>query len=392
MSDASVTNAGLANRVAGFYGKWKKELLSIRIFRLIVRLIVVFAILSVPYWLFFASDRYVSDAVVVLQRTDQVSGPSVGVPAGLASIAGVGNPNSSDQLLLSEYLLSADMLNKLDAAFDLRSHYSNWHRDPISRMWLRNAPFEWFYSYWLSRVDVSYDDYNGVLDIKVQAYDPKTARAIVDFMIREGEAHMNLIGHQLAQSQVDFLTKQVTYAHDRLLDSTKNLLDFQNRQGLVAPQATAESLNALIDKLEAQKTDVQTQLASLPATLNKDQPTIVMLRKNLSALEAQIVQKRAELASPSRKTLNYTVEEFQRLQMQVSFAQDLYKTALSALEQGRMNAARMLKMVSILQAPTTPSYPMEPTRFYNVLVTLLIALALIGVVKLLEGIILDHVD
>jgi capsular polysaccharide transport system permease protein len=148
----------------------------------------------------------------------------------------------------------------------------------------------------------------------------------------------------------------------------------------------------LIDKLEAQKADVQTQLASLPPGLSPSQPTVMMLRKNLGALQAQINTKRAELAAPGSSTLNYTVEEFKRLQLQVNFAQDLYKTALSALEQGRMDAARTLKMVSILQSPTTPDYPMEPRRFYNALVTLLAALALIGVVKLLESIIRDHVD
>jgi capsular polysaccharide transport system permease protein len=393
MKESSGTlNGTVAARVTAIYGDCKSALFSVRVFQLIVWAIVIVAILSIPYWLLIASDRYVSQAVVVIQRTDQINSPSASLPAGIPGIGSVGGPNSSDQLLLSEYLLSVDMLEKLDAAFDLRSHYSGWRRDPVSRMLFKDEPIEWFYQYWLSRVEVDYDDYNGVLNIQVQAYDPKTAQAIVEFMIREGEAHMNLIGHQLAQSQVDFLTKQVTLAHDRLLDDTQTLINFQNHQGLVAPQVTAESLNTLIEKLEAQKTDVQTQLASLPATLSPNQPTVVMLRKNLAALQQQITQKRAELASPDRRTLNYSVEEFRRLQMQVSFAQDLYKTALSALEQGRMNAARTLKMVSILQAPTRPNYPLEPKRIYNTFVTLLLAGALIGVMKLLEGIVLDHVD
>src|SRR5262249_6046568 len=132
--------------------------------------------------------------------------------------------------------------------------------------------------------------------------------------------------------------------------------------------------------------------ASLPLTLSPNQPTIVMLKSSLKAIEQQIAQKRAELASPSSGTLNYVVEEFQRLQMQVGFAQDLYKTALSALATGRMDAARTLKMVSIIQAPTKPSYPVEPQRFYNIIVTLLIGSALVGVLKLLESIIRDHVD
>ncbi|WP_244111843.1 chain-length determining protein [Burkholderia diffusa] len=386
---SSIKHSRVFAVLASLYARGREQLVSIKAFRLVVRAIIICTILSVPYWLLVASDRYVSEATVVIQRTDQVNGPGASLPA-LVSVAG--GPNSGDQLLLREYLLSVDMLKKLDASLDLRSHFSSGKWDVVSRMWFKNAPDEWFYKYWLSRVDVNYDSYSGVLRIKAQAYDSKTAQAIVNMMVREGEAHMNQIGHDLAQSQVDFLSKQVTLAHDRFLDATQSLVDFQNKKGLTAPQATAESINALIDKLEAQKTDIKTQLASLPASLSADQPTVVMLRNNLNAVEQQITQKRAELTSPSRRTLNYTVEEFQRLQMQAGFAQDLYKTALSALEQGRMDAARTLKMVSILQTPTMPSFPMEPERIYNTIVTILIAAALIGVVKLLESIILDHVD
>ncbi|MGF6506739.1 chain-length determining protein [Paraburkholderia sp. 32] len=385
----AIENWRSSGRWTSAYDKVKNTLFSLRLFKLIIRLMIIFAIVSVPYWVLVASDRYVSQATVIIQRTDQINGPSVAISA--LSAAG-GTVNSADQLLLREYLLSQDMLDQLDAALDLRSHYSNWHRDPISRMWFKNGPEEWFFQYWLNRIDVEYDDYSGVLRIQAQAYDAKTAKAIVALMVKLGEQHMNELGHQLAQSQVDFLQKQVTFAHDRFLDASRDVLNFQNEKGLAAPASTAGNMDTIIDRLEGQKTDLQTQIASLPANLSPNQPTVVMLKKNLAALEQQIALKRAELASPKSRTLNYTVEEFQRLQMQVNFTQDLYKTALSSLEQGRMDAARKLKMVSILQSPTTPSYPMEPQRFYNVLITLLITLALIGVIKLLESIILDHVD
>lgn len=380
-------NGRVATRLSDVLGKGKKTLRSIKVFKLLVKLVIFLAIVSVPYWALVASDLYVSDSTLILQRTDQIEGPSVALP-----VAAAGGPNSADQLLLREYLLSEDMLKRLDAALDLRSHYSDRQRDFVSRMWFKNAPIEIFYKYWLSRVSVQYDDYSGVLRIEVQAYDAKMARAIVEMMVQAGEAHMNTMGHQLAQSRVDFLAKQVTSAHNQLLDASQTVINFQNKKGLSAPQATVESINTLIDKLEEQKSAIQTQLASLPANLNANQPTVVMLKAQVNALTQQIAQKRAELTSPSRNTLNYTVEEFQRLQMEVTFAQDLYKTALSALEQGRMDAARTLKMVSILQSPTEPGFPLKPARIYNIFVTLLIALALIGVIKLMESIIQDHVD
>ena len=92
------------------------------------------------------------------------------------------------------------------------------------------------------------------------------------------------------------------------------------------------------------------------------------------------------------KTLNVSVEEFQRLQMEVTFTQDLYKSSLIALEKGRIDATRMLEKVSVLQTPTLPEYPLEPRRIYNAIATLLIAFMLTGILKLMEAIILDHVD
>lgn len=384
-----IENGRVGGGLVAVYRKGRAVLSPVNVFGLIIKLILIYAFLSVLYWMFVASNRYVSEANVIIQKTDSVSNPDVDIST---IMPGAATPSRSDQLLLREYLLSEDMLGKLNAALDLRSHFSSHRWDPISRMWFKNAPPEWFYRYWLNRIDVDYDDYSGVLHIRAQAYDPKTAHAIVSMMVEEGQAHMNRLGHELAQSQVDYLATQVTLVHDRFIQATNDLIDFQNRKGLMAPQATAESLNALIDKLEVQKTDVQTQLASLPSTLNKNQPTVVMLENNLSALEQQIAQKRAELTSPSRKTLNYTVDEYQRLQMQASFAQDLYKTALAALEKGRMDSARTLKMVSLLQSPTNPNYPMEPKRLYNTILTLLVAIVLAGIVKLLEGIVLDHID
>jgi len=203
---------------------------------------------------------------------------------------------------------------------------------------------------------------------------------------------MNQIGHELAQTQVNFLSTQVDLAQLRFQQARQGLLVFQNQKGLLSPQATAESLNVLIAKLEEQRAQLQTQLASLPENLDRDHPNIVMLRQSLAAIDRQIGEEKDKLANPNGKTLNITMEEFQRLQMEATFTQDLYKAALTALEKGRIDATRMLEKVSVLQTPTLAEYPMEPRRIYNAVITLLFGLMLVGILKLLESIILDHVD
>ena len=360
-----------------------------KFFRYMIGFLSVSALIATAYWIFFASDRYVSDANVIIRKTDSMSAPAFDISMFVTGIAGA---NRSDQLLLREYLLSVDMLKKLDAALDLRSHYSDKQQDIISRMWFQDASMEWFHRHYLSRVSVEYDDYSGVLRIQAQAYNPETAQSVVSILVQEGERYMNQLGHEMAEAQVRFLTSQVDQAQRRFQVAREALLAFQNKKGLVSPEATAESINAIIARLEEKRTQLQTQLASLPKSLDRNHPSISMLTQALAAVNLQIAQEKAKLAAPSGRTLNYTVEEFERLQMEVSFTQDIYKTALVALEKGHMDSTRMLEKVSVLQTPTLPEYPMKPDRVYNTVATLLFTFLLAGILKLLESIILDHVD
>jgi len=346
------------------------------------------SMLAAFYWGLIASDRYVSEAHIIIQKTDL--GSSQGFDIG--GLLGSGGSNHADQLLLRDHLLSVDTLKQLDAKLNLRAHYSDWHRDPLSRMWFEDAPVETFYRYYLSRVSVAYDDYAGVLVVKAQAYDPKMAQAITAALLEEGERHMNGMAHSLAQDQVTFLENQVNEMNARLIQARQAVLDYQNKKGTISPQGLAENLVAIINSLEGQRTELQTRRAALLAYLVPNSPNIVEIDQQIAAVEKQIKQEKAKLSSRGSKALNSTVEEYQRLQMNADFAQEVYKTALTALERGRIEASRTLKKVTMLQVPTEPQYPVEPRRLYNTLVFILVTLLLAGIVHLLAAIIRDHKD
>jgi len=385
---ASVATDTSASKKSTF-GARLRSWFSLRLFDYAVRVILLLAVLASAYWLIFASNRYVSEANVIIRKTDTVGAPSFDL--GML-VSGVATVDRANQLLLRDYLLSVDMLKKLDQSLDLRTHYSSSDHDLVSRMWFQDASLEWFHRHYLRRVEVEFDDFSGVLRIKVQAYNPEMAQAITQQLVQEGERYMNVLGHEMAQVQVNFLVTQVDQAQDRFQKASQDLLNYQNKAGLLSPQATAESINAIVAALEGQRAQLQTQLASLPKTLDRDHPNILMLKQSLRAVDAQIKEEKLKLATPSGGTLNKYVEEFYRLEMNVQFTQELYKSSLSALEKGRIDATRMLEKVSVLQSATLPEYPMEPRRLYNTLVTLLLALILAGILKLLKSIILDHVD
>lgn len=363
--------------------------LSVFLRHRLLGLAVIASLGAAIFWGLIASDRYVSEAQIIIQRTDLSSGQSLDFAS---LLTGSGGGNRNDQLLLRQHLLSTEMLNKLDARLKLRAHYSDTSRDPITRMWSEDVPQEQFHEHYLKRTGIEFDDYAGVLVIKAQAYDPKTAHAIAAMLVEEGERKMNEIGHRLAQEQVAFVEKQVAESSQRFQEARRAVLSYQNAKGLVSPESTAENLATVVNRLEAQRSELQARRTALLGYLSPQAPAVVELDLQVAAIDKQIAGEKARLASPRGKALNSTVEEFQRLQMEAQFAQDVYKTALVALEKGQIEATRTLKKVSLLQAPTLPEYPLRPHRLYNSIVFALCALILAGIVHLLSAIIRDHKD
>lgn len=360
------------------------------ILRMKILAIAIFAsLLAIIYWAVIASDRYVSEAQVLIQRTDMASSQALDFTSLLSGGDGV---SRSDQMLLRNRLLSLDMLQLLDKELGLREHYSSHDHDILSRMFFRDASLEFFHRHFLSRVSVEYDEYAGVLVIQAQAYDPEMARKITSALVREGERFMNAMGHQLAAEQVSFLEKQVKQRGDHALDARQRMLAFQNAKGLISPQSAAENLAAVVNKLEAQLTELNARKAALLGYLAPSAPGVVEVDLQIQAVEKQIKAEQTRLTSAKGQSLNKTVEEYQRLEQEALFMQDAYKSALVALEKGRVEATRTLKMVLVLQSPSLPEYPMQPRRLYNIVSFLIGALLLAGLAQILLAIVRDHRD
>ena len=371
----------------------KKERLKV-LFRTILRMkllaiALLASMLATFYWAVIASERYVSEAHVLIQRTDMASSQAMDFSALLSGGDGI---SRSDQMLLRNRLLSLDMLQLLDKELGLRGHYSSHDHDILSRMFFHDASLEFFHRHFLSRVSVEYDEYAGVLVIQAQAYDPEMAQKITSALVREGERFMNALGHQLAAEQVSFLEKQVKQRGDHALDARQRMLAFQNAKGLISPQSAAENLAAVVNKLEAQLTELNARKAALLGYLAPSAPGVVEVDLQIQAVEKQIKAEQTRLTSAKGQSLNKTVEEYQRLEQEALFMQDAYKSALVALEKGRVEATRTLKMVLVLQSPSLPEYPMQPRRLYNIVSFLIGALLLAGLAQILLAIVRDHRD
>lgn len=348
----------------------------------------VFSIVAAAYWLLIASDRYVSEAEVIVQHTDSAR-PSI--PDLSSLLSGNTAGNRSDQLLMREYLLSRGVAASLDQELGLSDHYSAWTNDPLSRLSFADTPDE-FYDYFQSRISIEYDDYSGVMIIQSQAFSPEMAQKITQRLVAIGEQFMNETAQSLASGQVAYLEDQVSRLNDKAIAARKAVIDYQNREGMASPAGEAEAIGAIIGQLEARKTELQTELATQRAFLVDDHPSIVALRQQIQAITEQIERENQRVAAPQGGSLNAKVEEIERLQAQAQFDQDVYRSALTALEQLRFESTRTIKKLSVVQAPNLPQKAELPERLRQTLVFALLAFLLAGIAQLILMIIKDHRD
>jgi capsular polysaccharide transport system permease protein len=340
---------------------------------------------AAAYWSLWATDRYVSEAHVVLQSA-QIASPSFN----FASILKGGT--SHDLLMLRDHLLSVDMLKKLDDTLDLRSHYADRKIDRLSRLRSADVPLEQLHRYYSRRIHVNLDEYAQVLRVQAQAYDPDMAHAIVQTLLSAGEAHMNAMGQRLAAEQVRFIEVQVEALNERLSVAREGLLAYQNVHGLVSPTSTVESLSAVVAALEGELAKTHARRDALGASQSERSAEMVRLNNEIDAIESQIRTVLARMAANSGGALNRLSADYETLRHEAEFAREIYANALGALENTRVEAARTLKQVSVLQNPTMPEFATEPRRLYNISVFGILSTLAGLIAHLLAAIVRDHRD
>lgn len=350
-------------------------------------LICAVAVLCVAfYWLFWATDRYVSQASVVVQSAQGTSISAFNLTSLLSG-------GSADQLLkLREYLRSTDVLKKLNAALDLRSHYSNEGIDVLSRLESPHVPMGQFHEYFLERVTIKLDEYSHVLDIKAEAFDPETAHAIVVMLLRAGETHMNKLTQQMAEQQIQFIKEKVAGLRQRVQQARETFLAYQKEHGLISPTGAVETLSTVVATLQGEIAKRKAQRRALAETYSQNSPAIQQLNREISGLRKEIEDLRGRMAASTGDALNRKSVRYITLKKKLEFAREMYTNALAALQSTRVQAASSLKKVLTQQSPTTPEYSNAPDRLYNIVVFVIVAVLAALIVHLLAAIIRDHRD
>jgi capsular polysaccharide transport system permease protein len=345
--------------------------------------------LAIIYYAFFAADRYVSEAKITVRQSGDSATSDV---SGLALLmGGMATGSREETLYLRDYIHSLDMLKHLNAKYDLRQAYAKTGLDPVYRLYPGTSQ-EWFHWYYRNRIELVFDDLTSLLSVRVEGFEPEFARLVNAEILAQSERFVNEISHRLAREQLAFAEGEMLKARERYQVAKSRLITFQNRHNVLDPLAQAQASANLSSQLEGEVAHKEAELKALTGYLQEDAPQVVLMRSQIAALKAQMDKERGKVASKDGSRLNTLASEYQNLTLDVGFAEDTYKAALTAMETTRIDASRKLKTLVVVETPAKPEVAVYPQRLYN-LVTLLMALTLLyGVVRLVIATIQDHRD
>jgi capsular polysaccharide transport system permease protein len=348
---------------------------------------LILILLSSIYWGLVASDRYISESVVVLESPQIMNEEGLNVQALLN-----GGGNNSDLLLLKEYLLSIDVLELVEEKFNFSEHYSRGEIDFLSRLASRNEPIEKKHEFYKKVIKVDIDDYAKVLRISVQSYTPEYSKEVLKYLLMLGENRMNEIGKNLAEDQVEFLENQVSKLYDRLEIAKLKLIEFQNESELTSPTATVSNINEIIYSLEAELAAAKLKKSELEGYHSLSSPLLKETINKIKALEKQIEEEKRRVAVDNGGSLNKISSEFELVKMKYEFSLKNYSVALSALEGTKIEAARKLKQLVVIQSPTLPEYSTEPKRVHNIIISILLITLCTFIIYMMVVVIKEHRD
>lgn len=312
-----------------------------------------------------ASDQYMSTTGFTVRS--QESGGATELLGGLAQFAG--GTVASDSDILYEFIQSQEMVEAVDAAIDLRARYSGpWPRDWVFAIW-PDATLEELVWYWQRIVGISYDAGTGLIEVQAMGFDPETARAVSTAILRESQDRINALNNQAREDAMRYARDDLDTAIARLKDAREALTRFRTRTKIVDPEADIQGRMGVMNNLQQQLAEALIEYDLLRGTTSDTDPRLTKAQQRIDVIRERIRIERQTFASDNTDTgavgedYPSLIAEFESLNVDLQYAEEAYRAALTALEVAREDAARQSRYLATYIKPTLAQESEYPKRW-----------------------------
>jgi capsular polysaccharide transport system permease protein len=342
---------------------------------------------AVIYYGLVATPQFESVSLFNIQSAETRTAPS------FESFLGALPINSTvtrDTLTVRDYVLSRDVLKRLDADHGFIAHYQDPANDLISRL-ASDASFEDAFEYYSGKVLVDFDTNSGVSTLTVIAYRADKAQEFADAILRYSEEMVNALSGRARSDQMLFAEKELGRAEERLAKARQNLLRLQASRGEFSPEHSATETLGVRGGLQMELAKARAELLDAKSFLQPGAAKLIELEQRVKSLSALIAQESRRLVDPGKERgINTSIVEFESAVLEKEIAQQGYTSALASLEIARNEAARQHRYLVTVAPPSSSDEATRPHRVIGVLTVMVVSMTVLGIGALLIAAIKEH--
>jgi tyrosine-protein kinase Etk/Wzc len=316
--------------------------------------IAIIAILRAPV-------LYKSEGTIMPPQQEQSSAALLSQLGALTAFAGVGsnlgkNPADLYIAILQTNLVAHAMVDR----FHLMDAYNIPDRDGAAGT-LRSR----------SKFTASKD---GLMQISVEDKDPKRATELVNGYSDELFRQNNRLAIGAAGQRRVFFQQQLAEEKDRLADAEIAMKVTQQSTGVLQLSGQAQNIIGQEANIQANITSREVQLGALLSSSTEQNPDVVHLRTELTALRAQLQQLEKGTSSTMLTQQDFPGAGLQyiRKERDVQYHQTLYDLLARQLEAARIDEAKASPAVQVLDPPQVPRAKSWPKPFLFILLGLIL--------------------
>lgn len=260
----------------------------------------------------------------------------------------------SDEFRVREFILSREMMRKMEEKYAFLSHFSADDVDWISRF---RGPFginSDEYDYFLSKVSVSADIQQGLLRLSVRAKDAASAERFANGMMEFAEQQVNLLSIRVQTDQLAQLSADSKLAEKELADARKVLHSVQSVKKDVEPKETITAIYQRIAGFETQLAEAKADRDQLLANGLDKSPVLPRLQARVAVLEKQITEQRGRLAGElDGKSSGQSLNAFEDATLRKEMAQARWEASLQTLQQAKLQNLRERRYFLVVAHPVS---------------------------------------
>lgn len=330
-------------------------------------LVVLLPVLLAGYYLWsIAADQYVSRIGFSVRAERSFAANDI-----LGSLGAIGglSGGASDMDILHEYIQSDQMVRSVDSVLDLRAIYARPDYDPVFAFG-GSASQEDLTRYWNRMVGLSYDSGARLLEIRVRAFTPEDAKAVADQIVAESTRMINDLSAIAQDDTTRFAREALEQTVERLKAAREAMTRFRSENQLVDPEAEIGVQTGLMTALQQQLSDALISLDLLESSGSESDPRLAQARQRIAVIRDRITEERGKYGTTGGEDYSAIIAEYERLQVDLQFAQQSYVAALAAYDSAQAEAGRQSRYLASYVTPQMAERPLYPQR---VILLLLVA-------------------